>query len=182
VLAPPALALTTPAGVQPTGAAYDLVLIGHVLCALAGLVTTAVSAVQATRLAGALAPSAAAPVPAGLRNYYVPGPHLAGRLLYGVPVFGGALLALSHGIFGLQDAWVESGIVLWIAAIVVCEAAVWPGENELGAHVGPAAPPPDPGPAALGPDPARAARRVAGSAWTVVALLVVATGCMVLQP
>jgi hypothetical protein len=187
------------AGGQPTGAAYDIVLILHVLCALTGLVTTAVSAVQATWLAGLLGAAPAGgppgPIPATLRNYYVPGPHVAGRVLYGVPVFGGLLLAMSRGSFGLADAWVEAGFALWIGAITVCELVVWPGENELGARLGPAGSqvdPPAPAPPPSGPHepghggPVRTAATISahvrGASWVVVALLVVATGFMVGQP
>ena len=93
---------------QPAGAAFDIVLLLHVACAVAGLVTTLAAAATATRLRHLL--RASAPLPDPLRRYFRPGVNWAGRSVYGIPVFGFALLAMSRGAYALGDGWVLGGV------------------------------------------------------------------------
>jgi uncharacterized membrane protein len=114
---------------QPSGAAFDVVLLLHVGCAVAGLVTTVTAAATASRLRRLL--SAGAPVPEALHRYFQPGVNWAGRAIYGIPVFGFALLAMSDGTYALGDGWVLAGLVLFVAAALVCEARLWPAERRV---------------------------------------------------
>ena len=114
---------------QPSGAAFDVVLLLHVACVLAGLVTTVTAAATASRLRRLL--GAGAPIPEALHRYFQPGVNWAGRAIYGIPVFGFALLAMSDGAYALGDGWVLAGLVLFLAAAALCEAALWPAERRV---------------------------------------------------
>jgi uncharacterized membrane protein len=163
---------------QPSGAAYDVVLLLHVACVLAGLATTVTAAATASRLRKLL--DGGAPVPEALHRYFQPGVNWAGRAIYGIPVFGFALLAMSNGAYALGDGWVLSGLVLFVAAAGICEAVLWPAERrvqaavgELGAHAG------DTPPAI----PATGAATVmTRSALAALVLLLAGTVVMVIQP
>ena len=119
---------------QPSGAAFDVVLLLHVACAVAGLVTTVAAAATATRLRRLL--RASAPLPEPLRRYFRPGVNWAGRSVYGIPVFGFALLAMSQGAYALGDGWVLAGLVLFAAVALLAEGVLWPAERRLQAAVG----------------------------------------------
>ncbi len=77
-------------------------------------------------------PPAAAQSPANLAGYYAPGTNWLARILYGVPVFGVLLVAMSRGAYDLSDAWIDIGIALWLVLITVGETVVWPAERRLG--------------------------------------------------
>ena len=53
-----------------------------------------------------------------VRRYYRPGVNWAGRVLFLVPVFGVALIAMSHGDWSFSDGWIAIGLVLWAVAAV----------------------------------------------------------------
>ena len=118
---------------QPDGAAFDVVLLLHVGCAVAGLVTTATATATASRLRRLL--GSAAPLPAPLRRYFRPGVNWAGRVVYGVPVFGFALLAMSQGAYALGDGWVLAGLAIFAAVALLAEGVLWPAERRLQAAV-----------------------------------------------
>jgi len=118
---------------QPTGAGFDVVLLLHVVCAVVGLGTVVVSAVQAARLRSV----GTGPVADGLRAYFAPGVNWAGRSLYGVPVFGFILLGMARDAYGLADGWVLWGLILWVAAIFVAEGVLWPAERRVQAALAP---------------------------------------------
>jgi uncharacterized membrane protein len=122
----PSGALT--AAAQPGGAGYDLLVLLHVALAMAGLGTLVVSGCQALRLAR-LPP--ADPLPPSLARYYAPGVNWAGRLLYGVPITGFALVTASGGSYALRDAWITAGLVLWFAAAIGAEVLLWPAERRI---------------------------------------------------
>lgn len=67
----------------------------------------------------------------GVRRYFRPGVNWAARALYGVPVFGFALISSSSGAFAAGDGFVVAGLGLWALAAVVAEAVVWPGERRI---------------------------------------------------
>ncbi len=162
---------------QPDGAAFDVVLLLHVGCAVAGLVTTAAAAATATRLRRLL--RAAVPVPEPLRRYFRPGVNWAGRTVYGVPVFGFALVGMSQGAYALGEGWVLAGLVLFAAVALVAEGALWPAERRLQAAVGGvASAAPVPGEASVERD----ARSMARAAGVALVLLVAAMVVMVAQP
>jgi uncharacterized membrane protein len=111
----------------PTGALYSILLMFHVLCAVVGFGAVGVTGIQAARARrGPSAPGADA-----VQRYFRPGVNWAGRALYGVPVFGFALLAASSGAFDVADAFVVAGLVLWSAAVAAAEAILWPGERRI---------------------------------------------------
>ena len=162
---------------QPNGAAFDVVLLLHAGCAVAGLVTTIAATATASRLRRLL--RASAPLPEPLRRYFRPGVNWAGRAVYGIPVFGFALLAMSHGAYALGDGWVLGGLALFVALALVAEGVLWPAERRLQAALGTV------GRAAAlsAPDSMeRDARSMARAADAALVLLVAGLVIMVAQP
>ena len=161
---------------QPDGAAFDIVLILHVGCVVAGLATLVASTATATGLRRLLRD--AAPFPDAVVRYFAPGVNWAGRAVYGIPVFGFALLALSHGAYSLRDGWVAGGLAIFVAAVLVAEGALWPAERRLQVSlVGLGA----------GGHPADASVRrdadvMAGAAAAALVLLVAGSVLMLVQP
>jgi uncharacterized membrane protein len=154
-------------------AGFDLLLIAHVACAVVGFGALATSGVQAGRLAAA--GSAAPPT---LRRYFAPGVNWAGRIVYGVPIFGFALVADSNGHLRLADAWVVAGLALWGLAAVAAETVLWPAERRVQATLAGASE------GAVGlPDSLRRDCRLVQSVGGALALVfVAATVLMVAQP
>jgi hypothetical protein len=118
---------------QPDGAAFDIVLLLHVACVVVGLVTTATAAATATRLRRLL--GSPLPLPETLRRYFRPGVNWAGRTVYGIPVFGFALLAMSQGAYALEQGWVLGGVAIFAAVALLGEGALWPAEQRLQASL-----------------------------------------------
>jgi hypothetical protein len=186
--APSMAAPALPSGVLsavPTGHAFDVVLLLHVAAAVVALGSVAVAGIQAARV---LAAGEAGP-PAGAAGYYAPGVNWVGRTLHAVPLLGLALVGLSGGAYGFDDAWIEWGLGLWFLAAAGAEAVLWPAERRIQAAlvVGVAAVgAPDP----TAPDPVPAGRASVGrdcrtavlAAGAVAAVLVAATVVMVVQP
>lgn len=111
-------------------AAYDLVLLAHVLSAAVGLGAVVVAGLYAVAL------RRSGPESPPVRRYYRPGVNWAGRVLFLVPVFGVALIAMSQGDWSFSDGWVTVGLVAWTVVALVAEAALWPAEQRLQAAVG----------------------------------------------
>jgi uncharacterized membrane protein len=157
----------------PTGPAYSIVLILHVVCAVVGFGAVATTGVQAWRARGGLdSPSAES-----VRRYFKPGVNWAARLLYGVPLFGFLLLALSHGTFDTADGWVTAGLLLWLVAAGVAELVVWPGERDIQRSLADAPPTGAPGPGLV-----RTCRHVAAGAGLLAVVFLAATVLMVGKP
>ena len=156
--------------------AFELLLVGHVACALLGFGALATSGVQATRLLR----NRPGRAEATLLRYFAPGVNWAGRALYGVPVFGFALLADSGGHSGIADGWVVAGIALWALAVLLAEGFLWPAERRIqSALVG------GPPTCVTSPVPASMRRdcRVVGNLGAVVAVIFVAAAVlMVARP
>jgi hypothetical protein len=112
---------------QPTGAGFDLLLLGHVASAIVAFLSIVVSGVEAARLLG----RSGAVVPASLVRYYAPGVNWVARAIYGVPIFGFALLADSRGAFDLSDGWVLAGLFVWVGVAAIGECALWPAERRV---------------------------------------------------
>jgi uncharacterized membrane protein len=106
-------------------AAYDVVLLAHVLAALAGLGAVVVAG------AYALALRSSGPGSTVVRRYYRPGVNWAGRVLFLIPVLGVALMAMSSGDWTFSDGWITIGLALWAAVAVVAEMVLWPAERRL---------------------------------------------------
>jgi hypothetical protein len=159
---------------QPSGAAYDVVLLLHVACVVVGAVTVATAAATARRL-DRLARSAA-PLPEPVRRYFRPGVNWAGRTIYGIPVFGFALLGMSRGAYAVTDGWVLSGLVLFVAIAFLAEGVLWPAERRLQQAVSAA------GTAALSGSVTADAARMERAASGALVLLIGATVLMIAQP
>jgi len=163
---------------QPDGAAFDVVLLLHVGCAVVGLVTTVTATATAARLRRHLGSSA--PLPEPLRRYFSPGFNWAGRAVYGIPVFGFALLAMSQGAYALGDGWVLVGLALFGAVVLVAEGVMWPAERRLQAAVATVG-----ATAGTFPEPRSADRDatlMVRAAGVALVLLAAATVVMVAQP
>jgi hypothetical protein len=167
----------------PVDATYSILLLLHVACAVVGFGALAVTGIQARRARrGPAGPDADA-----VRRYFRPGVNWVARLLYGVPLFGFALISASRGAFAAGDGFVLAGLGLWSAATVVAEVVVWPGERRIqevvstGWDAGRGASPEG--------EPAATVRRfdldchrVAGAAVVLSAVFLVAVVLMVAQP
>ena len=161
---------------QPNGPAFDVVLILHVGCVVVSLVTMVASLSTSLRLRGLL--GAAEPFPDPVARYFKPGVNWAGRSVYGIPVFGFLLLALSHGAYSLRDGWVTAGLVILVGMVLLVEATLWPAERRLQVSLVPLR---------TGGSPAeesvlRDARAMALSAGVALVLLVAGSVVMVAQP
>lgn len=112
--------------VAPTrSAAYDLVLLAHVLAVVAAFGAVVVAGACAAAL------TRTRPLPEGVVRYYRPGVNWAGRVLHLVPVLGIVLVALSHGAWSFSDGWVLGGLVLWVVADALAETLLWPAERRI---------------------------------------------------
>jgi hypothetical protein len=158
---------------QPDGPAFDIVLLLHVACVVVGLVTTATAAATATRLHRLL--GSPLPLPQPLRRYFRPGVNWAGRTVYGIPVFGFALVAMSQGAYALGDGWVLGGLAIFAALVLVGEGVLWPAEQRLQVALA--------GDGAAAPEPLqRDASTMARAAVVALVLLVAGTVLMLAQP
>jgi uncharacterized membrane protein len=161
---------------QPQGAAFDIVLLCHVACVVVTLATVVTSAAMASRLRRALA--AAASPPEAVLRYFHPGVNWAGRSVYGIPVFGFALVAMSQGAYALHQGWVMAGLTIFVVVAFLAEALLWPAERRI-AH---ALAPVRDGDAPVPPDITGDARVMALSAAAALVLLVAGSALMVAQP
>ena len=125
----PTAAAVIVAAANDNSAAYDLVLLAHVLAALVGLVAVVAAGGFAASLRNAL--RRGGPLPETLVKYYRPGANRVGRVLFAVPVLGIALMAMSRGQWGWSDIWISSGMAVWAGIALAAEAALWPGERQL---------------------------------------------------
>ncbi len=122
------------AGPPSHSAAYDIVLLAHVLSALVGFGAVVVSGAFAVVLARS------GPESEAVHRYYRPGVNWAGRVLFLVPVFGAILVLISKGAWSFSDRWVAIGLVLWVVVAFGAEMALWPAERKLQVAVGTRAP------------------------------------------
>ncbi len=161
---------------QPDGAAFDIVLLLHVACVVVGLVTAATAAATANRLRRLL--GSTLPLPETLLRYFRPGVNWAGRIVYGIPVFGFALVAMSQGAYALGQGWVLGGLAIFAAIALIGEGVLWPAEQRVLAALASG----DAG-AAPSRDPLdHEAATMARAAVTVLVLLVAGTVLMLAQP
>ena len=161
---------------QPDGAAFDVVLLLHVGCVVAGLVTTGTAAATASRVRRLVGSPQRLPEP--LRRYFRPGVNWAGRTIYGIPVFGFALLAMSDGAYALAQGWVLGGLAVFAAVALVGEGVLWPAEQRLQVALADG----DAAPGASGGPVERDATAMSRAAVAMLVLLVAGTVLMVAQP
>ena len=161
---------------QPQGPAFDVVLLLHVACVVVGLATVVTSAATAARLRKLLATSA--PLPEAIDRYFRPGTNWAGRAMYGIPIFGFVLLAMSHGAYGLGDGWVMIGLAIFVVVVLLAEGTLWPAERRLQVSLATYE-----GGAVVASEPSlRDARVMAYSATAALVLLIAGSVLMVAQP
>lgn len=148
----------------PTGAAYDLVLLAHVIVAAISALVVAVAVGQARALQRQGEPTEE------LRRYYSGKVNWAGRIVHLLPVTGVALVAMSRGAYAFGQLWVVLGLVVWLAISAVLEAMAWPAEREVAGQ--------------LDDEEARAAlaRRALTGLWLAGLGLVATAVVMVAQP
>jgi uncharacterized membrane protein len=148
------------------GAAYEVVVLAHVLAAVIGFGAVGVAGAYAMVLGRRGPPSES------VVRYYRPGVNWAGRILFVVPILGFVLIGMSHGPngYGLADAWVMIGLALWALAALAAEMVLWPTERELQQRV-----------AAGDWDDAAHQSLTRRVVWTSVALTVVFVAAMVIM-
>jgi len=163
----------------PDGVAFDIVLLLHVGCVVVGAVTTATAAATANRLRRLLGSSL--PLPEPLRRYFRPGVNWVGRTVYGIPVFGFALIAMSRGAYALGQGWVLGGLAIFAAVALVGEGTLWPAEQRLQIALS-RADSDGGGGEVTGQTLERDATSLSRAALAALALLVAGTVLMVAQP
>jgi hypothetical protein len=152
---------------QSRSAAYDIVLLAHVLSVLVGFGAVVVAG------AFALVLSRSGPDSEAIRRYYRPGVNWAGRVLFAVPVLGITLVLMSHGEWSFSDGWINAGLALWAVAALGAEMALWPAERQLQTAVTEGAP----------ADAVRSrCRAVAAMATVGFVILVTGSAIMVAKP
>ncbi len=127
--------------VIPTGAVFDIFLLFHVSCVLLALISVVVCGVEAVRLSKFFVgnegrePSEStlsqSDLPESLVRYYEPNMNILGRTIWGVPVFGVILLAVSQGYFSFKDTWVWIGILGFLIIAGLMESILWPTERKV---------------------------------------------------
>ena len=115
-----------------TSSAFDILLVVHVLVGVVAVMVLVAAYVAAASLGGVAADSSWSE---SSRRFFSPGPDIAGRSVYLVPLTGLGLLFLSNGAFSLADPFVGMGSVLSLGAIVAGEAFVFPASSRLRALV-----------------------------------------------
>jgi hypothetical protein len=118
--------------VAAEGAAFDVVLGLHVASALVALGSIATTGAYAS-MAGATARGGK--VDAGRvqaeRRFFRPGPNWPARVLFLVPAFGIALLAMDGGFHRVRQAWLIASVACWLVATAVALLALWPAETRI---------------------------------------------------
>lgn len=107
---------------------YDVVVLVHVLSAIFGfgsLAITGVFAGIARQRAGVGSEGDA------VRRYFDGGINWASRSIYSVPVLGFVLLAMSHDVFRLDETWVVISLAVWMGAVALAQLVIWPGERAI---------------------------------------------------
>jgi hypothetical protein len=106
----------------PQSVLFDVLLIIHVLVAV-------LSAITAGALYGAAASldrcSEDEPWPSKSKRFFTPGPEIAGRSLYGIPLTGVLLVLVSQDHYSLATGFVGVGIALWLGAVALAELFVF---------------------------------------------------------
>jgi hypothetical protein len=162
---------------QADGPAFDVVLIIHVGCVVIGLATLVASAITASRLRRTLLDGAALTV--ALQRYFRPGINWVGRSIYGIPVFGFLLLALSHGAYALGDGWIMGGLFILVGTVLVAEGALWPAERRVQVALSAQR---EGGGFSVSDEVGRDARTMVRAASVALVLLVLGSALMVAQP
>ena len=119
---------------QRSAAVYDALVAAHVVCAVVGFGSVALSGVYgglARRVAGDPRSAGGEPAEREEASRYFDSPGWAEWLVLPVPCLGAAALAVNprKGDFG--DAWVVGGIIAWVVAAVLLVQVVRPAEARI---------------------------------------------------
>jgi hypothetical protein len=133
------------------------------------------------------------------RRFFRPGPNWPARVLFLVPAFGIALLAMDGGFHRVRQAWLIASVACWVVAAAVALLALWPAESRIqrlllvpsgqmpqGVEEGPGSasratrPVPAPGPPL--PELSRAAHQASRAAAIIDVVIVGAFVLMVAKP
>jgi hypothetical protein len=157
----------------PSSKAYDVVLLVHVAFGVVAVVASVASAAAARSLERARPDTE---WPASAVRYFSPGPEIAGRSLYVIPLTGVLLIGIGRGTVSFHDAFVQIGLGIWLVVAVVAERSVFAPAVELRRTIASCARVPA--------DDAwrRAAVRVRWGVDVVVVLVLFAAVIMVAQP
>jgi hypothetical protein len=186
--------------VAAEGVAFDVVLGLHVASALVALGSIAATGAYAS-MAGATARGGnvdADRAQAG-RRFFRPGRNWPARVLFLVPAFGIALLAMDGGFHRFRQAWLIASVACWVVAAAVALLALWPAETRIQrllpvssgelpatADEGPGSPGPGTGPVPAAapalPELARAAHQASLAAAIIDVVIVAAFVLMVAKP
>jgi len=167
------MVLMSLAASAPPSASFDVMLLAHCGATVATIVSMAAGYVAAMAIGRT---STGTIWPVAVTRYFVPGPDLAARAIYLIPITGGGLVGLGRGNFEFGDLFVVIGALIWLAAVVAAETLVIAPSRELrvlvsgSTHVA---------------DSGRSRALAARLRWgvdLVVVLLVAATVVMVAQP
>ena len=130
-MAPP---LTLVAATSGHAGIFDVLLVLHVVCAVVGFGSVAISGVYGAAIRH---PDQRASREETTRYFHSRG--WAELLILAVPVFGVAALALRPSGADFGDVWVIAGLVMWMAAAVALIVVVRPAEKVIrGSPSGPA--------------------------------------------
>ncbi|HEX9467374.1 MAG TPA: DUF2269 family protein [Acidimicrobiia bacterium] len=167
-------------GITSTG--YRIVLVLHIFCAIVGFGAVYLNAIYGAEIKKRRGPDALAVYEA---NYRVS--HIGEFFIYGVFVFGLALVGLSDKAWKFSQTWVWLAVVLYLVGIGLSHGVLLPAVKRMGAlmreMVG-AGPPPA---GAAGPPPQAAemaalGKRVGMAGATLDVLMVVILCLMVWKP
>ena len=124
------------AGSPPPSTTFDLLLLLHVGVVMVGAVVMATLWSAARSLTSC---QASTPWPEGATRFFRPGPQLAGRSIYLVPLTGATLVGVSRGAFHFGDTYIWMSLVLWVIAAGAAEHLVFSSAAELARviHAGP---------------------------------------------
>ena len=110
-------------GQGPIAVTRATVVVLHVLSAVVGF--------GAIFLTGVYAGLARRRVSEAVRRYFRRGTNRAARGVYLVPVLGVVLVETSHGVDRYAQLWVWVSVLLWVLAVGLAQAVVWPGERRI---------------------------------------------------
>lgn len=108
-----------------TSKAFDVLLVVHLLVALAALVSLVVLRAAAAQVARDGTATEAS------RRSFRGGPELAVRVVHLLPLTGLGLLATSRGAYSLFDGFAEAGLALWFAISAVLEGVAFPAQRRV---------------------------------------------------
>jgi uncharacterized membrane protein len=100
-----------------------IVVVLHVVSAVVGF--------GAIFLTGVYAGLARRRVSTAVRRFFRPGTNWAARAVYAVPVLGIVLVETSRGADRFAQPWVWVSVLLWVLAVALAEAVVWPHERHI---------------------------------------------------